>query len=150
VVTRNGQHCCHFDLRQCGGVHNAQLSRMTAAEYQRDRASRLIELARRASDPQHKRYLLGLAAEAGHLADALERDAGAKSPRRDRDKPPICVCAANYRSLAAHYQQLAAQPSLPHFREGFLRLAARYAAVAARLEAIENATPSATTDTSSA
>jgi hypothetical protein len=45
---------------------------MTTAEYQRDRASRLGELAKRTSDPDHKRYLLGLAAEAAHQAGTTE------------------------------------------------------------------------------
>ena len=51
---------------------------MTTADYQRDRASRLFDLSSRASDPEHKRYLLGLAVEAAHQADTMEREAVAK------------------------------------------------------------------------
>jgi hypothetical protein len=66
------------DLHQCSVLSDAPFSRMTAADYQRDRASRLCDLASRASDPEHKRYLLGLGEEAAHQADTLEREAVAK------------------------------------------------------------------------
>ncbi len=54
------------------------LTRMSAAEYQRDRASRLCDLAKRASDPEDRRYLLRRAAEAARQAETLEREALAK------------------------------------------------------------------------
>jgi hypothetical protein len=50
--------------------------------------------------------------------------------------------AATCRRFAAHYQELAAQPALPHFRDGFARLAASYAALAEKIEVAENAVPS--------
>jgi hypothetical protein len=52
-------------------------------------------------------------------------------------KPPAATCLR----LAAHYQELAAQSALPHFREGVARHAASFAAVAAKIEAAENAIP---------
>jgi hypothetical protein len=49
--------------------------------------------------------------------------------------------AATCLRLAAHYQELAAQSALPLFREGVARHAASFAAVAAKIEATENAIP---------
>ena len=74
-----------YDLHQCSVLPDAPLSRMTTAEYQRDRASRLCDLARRASDPEHRRYLLGRAAEAARQAETLEREAVAKPDKAASD-----------------------------------------------------------------
>ena len=73
------------DLHQCDAIPDAPRSRMTTAEYQRDRASRLCDLARRASDPEHRRYLLGRAAEAARHAETLEREAVAKPDKAASD-----------------------------------------------------------------
>jgi hypothetical protein len=62
---------------------------MTATDYQRDRACRLGELASRARDPEHKRYLLGLAVEAARHADTMEREAVAKPDKAASDTSAV-------------------------------------------------------------
>jgi hypothetical protein len=68
---------------------------MTGTDYQRDRACRLGELASRASDPEHKRYLLGLAAEAARHADTMEREAVAK-PDKAASDPALIPLLRSY------------------------------------------------------
>jgi hypothetical protein len=79
-----------YDLHQCGVLPDAPLSRMTAAEYQRERATRLCDLARRAGNPEHRRYLLGRAEEAAHQADTLEREAVVMPDKATPNPKAVC------------------------------------------------------------
>ena len=58
--------------------------RRSGAEFGEE-ASRLCDLARRTSDPEHRRYLLGQAAEAARQAETLEREAVAKPDKAASD-----------------------------------------------------------------
>jgi hypothetical protein len=65
------------DLHQCDASHDAAGS-ANEVEYLLNRAARLRDLATRARNPEHKRYLVRHAAEVACLAETLEWVAKAK------------------------------------------------------------------------
>jgi hypothetical protein len=145
---------------------------MTATDYQRDRARRLGELASRASDPEYKRYLFGLAVEAANQADTMDRKAVAKRDQAASDpndhrwtrkhEAPMAVpserlatvgralgspitdtrTAAQYRSASVRFWGLAAAATVSSSHDAFADLAVLYETLAAQGDAAEKTAPS--------